>query len=331
MEALALRPDLSVSNRIAVVGSRADLELAALRLARQWHPIELPSADHLVHLEIGQIGLIQPDDISRDPAEPGHPTSEGARAQLAFIDTALAAVLAGHADALVTGPVSKIAICRECTPFSGHTEHLARAAGIEPDQVTMLFAGPKLRVALTTTHLPLVEVSAALTRERVQETLGRVVTSLRSWWAIPRPKVAVLGLNPHAGEEGLLGKEELQVIAPAIERFRQTSLGSMAELTGPIPSEVGLRGAWEGRFDCVLAHYHDQATIPCKLLEMGRSVNVTLGLPFLRTSVDHGTAYDAAAAGKANPGSMVAALELAARLTGCRAELLRDRTWHSPR
>jgi 4-hydroxythreonine-4-phosphate dehydrogenase len=179
----------------------------------------------------------------------------------------------------------------------------------------MIFIGPSLKVALVTTHLPLAEVPRALTVDRIAGTLSRVVTALRVLWRIDGPRVVVLGLNPHAGEDGLLGHEERAVITPAIARFRASPEACGAEVAGPAPSETGLRGVLEGRYDCAVAMYHDQATIACKLLEKGRSVNVTLGLPFVRTSVDHGVAYDAAASGTADPGSMIAALELAARLT----------------
>lgn len=318
VRALHLRPELSRTHQIAVIGTGPDLALAAERCETPWDPLALPPPPWTGSSEIpaGRIGLSRPEGLPETaPAEPGRPTAAGGRAQLAFIDAALSALLKGGAEAIVTGPVSKIAICRACGPFTGHTEHLARAAGVDPEAVTMMFAGPRLRVALVTTHLPLSRVSAALTIVRVRGALERVAAALRGWWRIARPRIAVLGLNPHAGEEGLLGDEEAQVIAPAIEAFRRTPGGEDAEISGPMPSEVGLLGAWEGRFDCALALYHDQATIPCKLLERGRSVNVTLGLPFLRTSVDHGTAYDAAATGEADPGSMVAALDLAAELT----------------
>jgi 4-hydroxythreonine-4-phosphate dehydrogenase len=211
--------------------------------------------------------------------------------------------------------VSKIAITKAGVHFTGHTEHLARAAGIASDQVTMMFVGHSLRVALVTTHLPLRDVPAALTVERIAATLARVVTALRDWWGFKRPRVVVLGLNPHAGEEGLLGREEVEVIAPAIEAAASLPACQRALIEGPVPSEVGLRRAAAGLYDCAVAHYHDQATIPCKLLELGQTVNVTLGLPYLRTSVDHGVGYDAAATGDVDWGSMTDALRLAADLT----------------
>lgn len=302
VQALDQLPDLTDTHQITLFGSLPDLDLAA----------ELTNCG----FDRNRFRVVDPAAASSIAAVPGSPTDEGGRAQLAYIDAASSQILEGQATALVTGPVSKISICRAgAEHFSGHTEHLARSAGVPVDDVTMMFAGPRLRVALVTTHHPLRDVSSLLTTERLVRTIRRVDDALRNWWSLPKPRIVVLGLNPHAGEEGLLGAEEEAVIAPAVELLRKSKQPFDAELTGPIPSEVGLRGVWEGRFDCAVAHYHDQATIPCKLLEMGKSVNVTLGLPFLRTSVDHGVAYDVAAAGAADPGSMIAALQLAARLT----------------
>jgi 4-hydroxythreonine-4-phosphate dehydrogenase len=222
----------------------------------------------------------------------------------------LTVLKAGHARALVTGPVSKVAISRAGRTFSGHTEHLAEGVGLAPDAVTMLFAGRQLRVGLVTTHLSLREVPEAITAERVVGALRRIVVGLRELWSIEEPRVVVLALNPHAGEARLFGDEE-QVIKGAIARARRLAPCRNALIRGPVPSETGLMQTIEGRFDCALAMYHDQATIPCKLLEMGRMVNITLGLPFLRVSVAHGVAYDAAREGTADSSSMVSALTLA--------------------
>jgi 4-hydroxythreonine-4-phosphate dehydrogenase len=327
VQALARVPRVLESHRIVVVGTSADLEAAARTVGCEWDTttISLPHRGRARvgvvtnHLDIppGRVGILVPEGVPDLAATPGHPTIEGGRAQLAFIDAALGLVTGGLADALVTGPVSKVSICRALggESFTGHTEHLARAAGVATDAVTMIFIGPRLRVALVTTHLPLADVPRALTVDRIAWTLSRVVTALRDRWRIDRPRVVVLGLNPHAGEDGILGSEERTVIAPAIARFRASPEARGAEVAGPAPSETGIRDVLEGRFDCAVAMYHDQATIACKLLEKGRSVNLTLGLPFVRTSVDHGVAYDAAASGTADPGSMIAALELAARLT----------------
>jgi 4-hydroxythreonine-4-phosphate dehydrogenase len=312
-------PGVTSSHEVLVVGSRASLRQAADRLCHEWNDDAVPAppwaADALPVVAPGRVGVIEPEGVDLAPPRPGEPTPEGGRLQLASIELAVGLVASGLARAMVTGPVSKIAITNAGVHFTGHTEHLARAAGLTPDQVTMMFVGHRLRVALVTTHLPIAEVPAALTTERIAGTLARVVTALRSWWGFRRPRVVVLGLNPHAGEEGLLGREEVEVIAPAIEAASSIAACDGALIEGPLPSEVGLRRAAAGLYDCAVAHYHDQATIPCKLLEQGQTVNVTLGLPYLRTSVDHGVGYDAAASGEVGWGSMTDALRLAADLT----------------
>jgi 4-hydroxythreonine-4-phosphate dehydrogenase len=237
----------------------------------------------------------------------GAPGASAGVAQLAAIDAAVDAVLAGRAQAMVTAPVSKHAITLGGTPFLGHTEHLATRAGVA--RVVMLFAGPRLRVSLVSTHHAIAQVPARITRQAVHETIVHTAHALRWWFGVARPRLAVAGLNPHAGEGGLLGREELDVIAPAICDARVAV--SEAEIVGPVPAEAVFRHARDGRYDAVVAMYHDQATIASKLLDFGDAVNVTLGLPFVRTSVDHGTAYDIAGRGVADAAGMVAALELA--------------------
>jgi 4-hydroxythreonine-4-phosphate dehydrogenase len=314
VDALNKLPDLTRTHRLLVIGSLAELEAAADRLSIEWRPREI-SANDLDRIDLGCPFVVEPPPGPWSRFRPGAPSEEGGHFQINAVDMAVELARSGQASAVVTGPVSKVAITRAGVDFGGHTEHLARACGLGPEDVTMLFAGRALNIALVTTHYPLAQVSAVLTVERVASTILRVLRALRGWWRVERPRVAVLGLNPHAGEEGLFGREEIEVIEPAIELARRRDAGAAALIEGPIPSEAGLRRTVAGEFDCAIAHYHDQATIPSKLLDMGRAVNVTLGLPFLRVSVDHGVAYDAARAGEASSGSMVAALELAARLT----------------
>jgi len=244
----------------------------------------------------------------------GSPSGAGGRAQLAAVDLAADLCLAGAADAMVTGPVSKAAITASGVPFFGHTEHLAARAGV--GRVVMLFAGPALRTSLVTTHVSISALPARVTREAVRETIALTAAAMARDFALPRPRVAVSGLNPHAGEGGLLGREEIDVIAPAIDDARALCPG--AEITGPVPAEAVFRHARDGRYDVVVAVYHDQATIASKLLDFGHAVNVTLGLPFVRTSVDHGTAYDIAGRGVADAGGMSAALRLAASMARSR-------------
>jgi 4-hydroxythreonine-4-phosphate dehydrogenase len=247
----------------------------------------------------------------------GSPTREAGSAQLAWIDQATELVRGGAAAALVTGPVSKHAIAtsgaRGARRFRGHTEHLAARLGAR--EVVMAFASEELTTALVTTHLALSRVARAITPAMVA-TSAFWLADLVMRLGRARPRIAVAALNPHAGEGGLLGHEEKRVIAPGIERARKrlAKAGRRAELVGPIGAETAFRRAVKGDFDGVLAMYHDQATIPCKLLGFGESVNVTLGLPIVRTSVDHGTGYDVAGRGTADPRGMIEALDLAARL-----------------
>lgn len=249
----------------------------------------------------------------------GAPRPEDGAAQLAAVDEALRLVRDGHARALVTGPVSKAVIASSGAPgaadFLGHTEHLARALGA--DEPTMTFVDPKgLSVALVTTHLPLRRVPDAITEERVAATVYWLCEMLHRLHGRP-PRVVVAALNPHAGERGLLGDEEIRVITPGIEagRARLDADGvAVAALEGPTGAETAFRHAQGGRYDGVVAMYHDQATIPSKLLGFGDAVNATLGLPVVRTSVDHGTAYDVAGSGDASAAGMSAAVALAVRL-----------------
>jgi 4-hydroxythreonine-4-phosphate dehydrogenase len=207
---------------------------------------------------------------------------------------------------MVTAPVQKSAIADAGIPFQGHTEYLAaRAGGAHP--VMLLVAG-RLRVALATTHLPLAEVPRRLTRESIRETLRVLDAGLRDWFGLARPRILACGLNPHAGEGGHLGREEIEVIGPALEAARARGI----DVAGPVPADTAFTPASLERADAVLAMYHDQGLPVIKHAGFGHAVNVTLGLPFRRASVDHGTALDLAGTGRADPGSLFAAIRLAA-------------------
>ena len=244
------------------------------------------------------------------------PTPEGGAAQLAWVDAALSAVVDGHADALVTGPVSKSSIVSSgLATFRGHTEYLAARCGVK--HVTMAFSSDLFTSALVTTHLPLSKVPRAIDDTSVARALldlgvylaGRVPAGTRA-------RIAVCGLNPHAGEGGLLGQEELKIGAGMITAEAAfVRLELPVDVVGPLPAEAAFRAAKDGRYHGVLAMYHDQATIPMKLLGFGDAVNVTLGLPVVRTSVDHGTAYDQAGKGTADARGMASALTLGAALS----------------
>ncbi len=242
------------------------------------------------------------------PAVPGRPDPANARYVLATLDAAAEGCLAGRFDAMVTAPVQKSAIADAGIPFRGHTEYLAaKGGGAHP--VMLLVAGT-LRVALATTHLPLAEVPRHVTRKSLEETLGVLDAGLRASFGIAKPRILACGLNPHAGEGGHLGREEIDVIRPALEAARSRGI----DAAGPVPADTAFTPASLERADAVLAMYHDQGLPVVKHAGFGHAVNVTLGLPFHRASVDHGTALDLAGSGRADPGSLFAAIRLAAAL-----------------
>jgi len=252
------------------------------------------------------------------PVEPGRPDAANARSVLTMLTHAADACATGAFAALVTGPVQKSVLLDAGIAFSGHTEFFAQRTGT-PRVVMLLVGGPAdapLRVALVTTHLALKDVPAAVTRDAVLATLAIVRADLIAKFGIASPRIAVCGLNPHAGEGGHLGREEIDVIAPAIAAAR--ALG--VDATGPIPADTVFVPDHARDFDAIVAMYHDQGLPTLKAASFGRGVNVTLGLPFIRTSVDHGTALDLAVdarkAATADPGSLCAAVDLALEMAG---------------
>jgi 4-hydroxythreonine-4-phosphate dehydrogenase len=242
------------------------------------------------------------------PARPGVLDPDNAASLLQALDWAVDACLHGQADALVTGPLQKSLINEAGIPFSGHTEYLAERCGADLP-VMMLVAG-RLRVALLTTHLPLRAVADAVTAERLRSTLRIVHHDLQRRFGLATPCIRVCGLNPHAGEAGHLGREEIEILHPVIQALRGEGLG----VEGPFPADTLFTPAALAGADAVLAMYHDQGLPVLKHAGFGEAVNLTLGLPLLRTSVDHGTALDLAGSGRAQTGSLAAALQLAGEL-----------------
>jgi 4-hydroxythreonine-4-phosphate dehydrogenase len=242
----------------------------------------------------------------------GTASAEGGRAAYEAIASAVNDALSGRVDAIATGPVSKLGFARAGLPWKGHTDLLAHLTG--SDDVAMMFWSENLRVVLATVHIPLAEVPRALTRETLERTIRLTARELPAF-GVDRPRLAVAGLNPHAGEDGVLGEEENRILTPAIAAARASGI----DVTGPFPGDTIFARALRGEFDCVIACYHDQGLIPIKMVAFGSAVNVTLGMPIIRTSVDHGTAYDIAGKGVADPSSMIAAVLLAARLAARRA------------
>jgi 4-hydroxythreonine-4-phosphate dehydrogenase len=298
--ALAARPDVAV----VVYGDHGVLARAAAAAK-----VAAPAAERI-------------RAVTALPAQaivPGKPNDASARAQLAYLAAATDAALAGEVRALVTAPISKEWIARAGFQFPGHTEYLAARAGV--GEFAMMLAGPTLRVTVATTHVALRDVPRLLTVEGIASAIWLTAEALVRRFGIARPRLAVAGLNPHAGEAGRFGDEEARLVRPAIEqaRARLAAAGAPFEgviVQGPEVPDAVFRQAAAGGFDAVVALYHDQGLIPIKLLHFDDAVNVTLGLPFPRTSPDHGTAYDIAGAGTARPDSFLAALDLARRFVG---------------
>lgn len=297
----AAEPDL------VLVADRGLLETTAASLGidrplRDWAPacaLE-PGAIHVLPVALPA------------PVRPGRLDPTNARYVIETLDRAWELVLAGDAAGLVTGPVHKGVINDAGIEFTGHTEHLARRAGVE--RVVMLLTDGHLRVALATTHLPLSEVPAAIRPERLRRTLEILHHDLKRRFGLEAPRIAVLGLNPHAGEGGHLGREEIDIIAPVIVEARAAGM----DLVGPLPADTAFLPPRLAEFDAVLAMYHDQGLPVLKYAGFGHAVNVTLGLPAVRTSVDHGTALDLAGTGRADAGSLCAAVALAREMAARR-------------
>lgn len=308
-EPAGIGPDLLIAAaerpfpcHLAVLGDPELLEARARRLGRAAELNLLgpgaPVAAHRVGIldvipttRRAQVGQRQPDPLS-------------AAYVLEMIASGAERCMRGEFDALVTPPVHKGVINEAGFDFTGHTEFLAGITGGRP---VMMLAVPGLRVALATTHLPLADISRTITTELLEDVLRVLHADLRFRFGIERPRILVCGLNPHAGEGGHLGREEIDVIAPAIARLQGEGLA----LTGPLPADTIFLPKYLAQADAVLAMYHDQGLPVLKYAGFGRAVNVTLGLPIIRTSVDHGTAVDLAGTGRADPGSLFAAIDLA--------------------
>lgn len=262
---------------------------------REWVPGAAPQAGSL---NVLHLPLVRPSHAGRlDPANAPY--------VLRLLDRAIDGCLAREFAALVTAPVHKGVINDGGVPFTGHTEYLAEKTGTP--QVVMMLAGGGLRVALATTHLPLKDVPAAITQTSLEQTLRIVHADMRCKYGIADPRILVAGLNPHAGEGGYLGREEIEVITPVLERLRAQGM----KLIGPLPADTMFTPPLLAQGDCVLAMYHDQGLTALKYASFGQGINVTLGLPIIRTSVDHGTALELAGSGRADPGSLFVAVEQA--------------------
>ncbi|TCJ39383.1 4-hydroxythreonine-4-phosphate dehydrogenase PdxA [Parafrankia sp. BMG5.11] len=249
------------------------------------------------------------------PYRPGHPDEDGARLALASLEQATALAVASEAAALVTGPVAKARLAAVGFGFPGQTEYVAHACGIAAQDAVMMLAGPQLRTVPLTVHMALTDVPRAITVALIQRRARVAHRALQQDFGIAAPRIAVAGLNPHAGEDGQMGSEEQQIIAPAIASLRASGI----DATGPHPADALFAPHARGNYDVALCMYHDQALIPLKALDFDEGVNVTLGLPIIRTSPDHGTAFAIAGTGRASAGATVAAMRMAAGCASRRA------------
>lgn len=292
-------PPLVIAADHRVLESRADLLGTALRIEPWQEGGKACCGD----------GLLTVIDIpTAHTVNPGKLDVSNADAVMTMLNTAIDGCLAGTFSAMVTGPVQKSLINEAGLVFTGHTEYLADRSGCE--QVVMMLASDDLRVALATTHLPLSAVPAAITPELLQCVLEVLDHDLKHHFGIARPRILVCGLNPHAGENGHLGREEIEIINPVLASLKTRGM----DLSGPLPADTLFTPRHLQHADAVLAMYHDQGLPVLKFQGFGSAVNITLGLPFIRTSVDHGTALDLAGSGRADSGSLLAAVNYAARM-----------------
>ncbi|MEH3104320.1 MAG: 4-hydroxythreonine-4-phosphate dehydrogenase PdxA [Sphingomonas phyllosphaerae] len=246
---------------------------------------------------------------------PGKPDLDGARCAVRALELATGLVRSGAGRALVTGPVSKAQLYQTGFTYPGQTEFVAERCGIARDNAVMMLAGPGLRVVPLTTHVPLAEVPALLTIELILAKARVTARAMTRNFGIERPRLAFAGLNPHAGENGALGREEIEVMQPAIEQLRDEGF----DVSGPMAADTMFHARARARFDVALCPYHDQALVPLKTLFFDDGVNITLGLPIVRTSPDHGTAFGIAGTGTAHPGATIAAILMAAEAAAHRA------------
>jgi len=256
----------------------------------------------------GKIDLIAISRLKRNAILPGKPTVEGAKAMVEYIFQAVEMTQKGQLEAIVTCPINKSLMHQAGHHYEGHTQLISHLTNT--DEYVMMLAGERLRVALVTIHCPLKEVPSVLDVEMVYKTIIITAKALRVDFGFDKPRLAVAGLNPHSGESGLFGSEEEEIIRPAVIKAQNDG----CQVVGPLPPDTVFHKAASGQFEAVVAMYHDQGLIPLKLLHFSDAVNITLGLPIIRTSVDHGTAYDIAGTGQADASSLKAAIKMAAMM-----------------
>jgi len=309
------REDVRDAATSVVLGDRRAMERAA-RVVGYDAPIETFARADAVPDGLRGCALVELTQLTDDDIAYGKPGRAAGDAVVRYIRAAAEACMDGTFAAMATAPITKKAMQAAGHAHPGHTELLAELTGAP--EFAMMLAGDRLRVVLVTIHEPLARVASLVTEDLVFRKLRVTAECLRAWWGIDRPRIAVLGLNPHAGEDGTIGTEDVERIVPAIARMRALGDAEPCELEGPLAADSAFYFAQDGRYDAVLCMYHDQGLIPLKMLHFRDGINVTLGLPIVRTSVDHGTAYGLAGTGKADAASMAEAVKWAARLTANR-------------
>lgn len=297
--------------RPIVLGDRNIIERAVRLLGStiEVHEMETAGEQHYRH---GALNLVPLSAIRPEEARYGTHSPACGRAMYAYIAEAVRLAVRGEVDAITTAPISKKALSDAGYSYPGHTELLAEMTGT--NHYAMMLAGEKLKVVPVTIHCALSDVFRLLTADKIVTAIRITHSALQEYFRLPQPRIAVAALNPHAGEGGLFGNEEEKIIVPALEQAHALGI----DAAGPLPPDTLFYHAAAGRYDAVVCMYHDQALIPLKLLHFDEAVNVTLGLPIIRTSVDHGTAYDIAGTGRANPASLANALKMAAMMAGSR-------------
>ena len=309
IKALASKPDWLNPAKIVVIGDLAVMERAqkicssSLEI-NKWKPGQ--------PLKSGALNLLETTQLDLTQIPFGKPSKETGLASYKYIVKAIEFCKKGLFSAIVTAPISKIGLKLANINYPGHTEILAEKSNAK--EYGMMMAGPRLKVVLTTIHCPLSEVAGLISKENIVKKLVLMNHSLHHDFGIKRPKIGVAGLNPHAGEQGTIGKEEQEIIYPAIQEAQAKGINCI----GPYPPDTIFFHGSQGEYDAILCMYHDQGLIPFKLLHFWDGVNVTIGLPIIRTSVDHGTAYDIAGTGKANPASLIEAVNVASHMAKCR-------------
>jgi len=287
----------------------ADEELIKQRAQQINQPINLIQCDINQAPEAHQPGNLKIIPVMLNmEAQPGKLNPANSWYVIRSLETAVTLCESGAANAMVTGPVNKLVINKTGVPFTGHTEFLAKRCNIE--HTVMMFVTEHMKVALATTHVPIAKLPAAINKKSLRSTITVLANELKKRFNIPSPKIFVCGLNPHAGEGGYLGNEEIEIITPLLDEMRKEGF----DLIGPLPADTLFTPKYLQQADAILSMYHDQALPIVKYASFGHAVNITLGLPFIRTSVDHGTAVDIAGKGAADAGSMAAAIELAIKL-----------------